>query len=68
MSSPQRIAEELLLRKLLRFLFELKSVSAEEREELLAKYPDGSEEQSDLGENLLLALERLDATLHPLDQ
>ena len=68
MSSPQRIAEELLLRKLLRFLFELKSVSAEERAELLAKYPDGSEEQSDLGENLLLALERLDATLHPLDQ
>lgn len=57
----QRIAEELFLRKLLRFLCELRSVSAEERAELLAKYPDGSEQQRDLGENLLLALDRLDA-------
>lgn len=61
----QSIAEELFLRKLLRFLIELKSIPAEERVKLLERYPDGSDEQQDLGENLLLALERLDNVQKP---
>jgi hypothetical protein len=56
----QSVAEQLFIRKLLRFLLELGKVSVEERAKLLARYPDGTKEQSDLGENLLLALERLD--------
>ncbi|MBI3527857.1 MAG: hypothetical protein HY067_07800 [Betaproteobacteria bacterium] len=56
----QSVAEELFLRKLLRFLLELRKVPVEERAKLLARHPDGTEEQSGLGENLLLALERLD--------
>jgi hypothetical protein len=61
----QSVAEELFVRKLLRFLVELKGVSADERAKLLTKYPDGTEEQCDLGENLLLALERLDTVQKP---
>lgn len=64
-NAGQSIAEELFLRKLLRFLCELKSVSAEERAKLLVKHPDGTQEQHDLGENLLLALERLDNVQKP---
>ena len=64
-NAGQSIAEELFLRKLLRFLVELKSVSAEERAKLLVKHPDGTQEQHDLGENLLLALERLDNVQKP---
>jgi len=63
--ASQSVAEELFLRQLLRFLVELKAVSVKERATLLRKYPDGSEEQRDLGENLLLALERLDAVQKP---
>jgi hypothetical protein len=54
------ISEELFVRKLVRFLSTLQNVPVEEREKLLEKYPDASEEQRVLGENLLLALERLD--------
>lgn len=61
----QSIAEELFLRMLLRFLRELQSIPAEERSMLLERYPDGSEEQRILGENLLLALERLDDVQKP---
>jgi hypothetical protein len=61
----QSITEELFLRKLLRFLSDLKSVSAEERAKLLSKFPDGTQEQHDLGENLLLALDRLDNVQKP---
>lgn len=61
----QSISEALFVRKLLRFLMELQSVPTEEREKLLEKYPDSSEKQKVLGENLLLALERLDDVEKP---
>lgn len=61
----QSVAEELFLRKLLRFLIELRNVPAEERAKLLTRYPDGTQEQRDLGENLMLALERLDNVQKP---
>lgn len=61
----QSVSEELFLRKLARFLADLNSVPIEERERLLEKYPDASEEQRVLGENLLLALERLDDVKKP---
>lgn len=59
------LSEELFLRKLGRFLMGLSSVPMEERNTLLKQYPDGSEEQKELGENLLLALERLDDIKKP---
>lgn len=61
----QSISEELFIRKLVRFLDGLKDVPPEERQRLLEKYPDASEEQRALGEKLLLALERLDDTAKP---
>jgi hypothetical protein len=61
----QSISEELFIRKLVRFFEGLKDVPPEERERLLEKYPDASEEQRSLGEKLLLALERLDDTAKP---
>lgn len=61
----QSIAEELFIRKLVRFLDGLKDVPLEDRQQLLEKYPDDSEEQKALGEKLLLALERLDDTAKP---
>ena len=61
----QSISEELFIRKLVRFLDGLKDVPPAERQRLLAKYPDASEEQRSLGEKLLLALERLDDTAKP---
>lgn len=59
------ISDELLIRKLIRFLTALKDVQPEERLRILEKYPDESEEQRALGENLLLALERLNDTEKP---
>lgn len=56
----QSISEKLFLRKLVRFLGALKDVPIEDRAKLFEKYPDFSDEQRILGENLLLALERLD--------
>lgn len=64
--SGRSISEELFIRKILRFLGGLKSVSLEDRQRLLEKYPDTSEEQKFLGEKLLLALERLDDTTKPV--
>lgn len=61
----QSISESLFLRKLLRFLVELQSVPANERKQLLKEYPDDSEKQKVLGENLLLALDRLDDVQKP---
>lgn len=61
----ESVSEALFLRKLERFLSDLDSVSTEERERLLEKYPDSSEEQGTLGENLLLALDRLDDIKKP---
>lgn len=61
----QSISEKLFVRKLLRFLTELQSVPTEERKKLLEEYPDSSEKQKVLGENLLLALERLDDVEKP---
>jgi hypothetical protein len=61
----QHVAGEIFVRKLLRFLTEFKDVSAAQRAQLLEAYPDGSDKQNDLGENLLLALDRLDAVQKP---
>ncbi len=61
----QSISEALFVRKLLRFLTELQGVPTEERKKLLEEYPDSSEKQRVLGENLLLALERLDDVEKP---
>lgn len=61
----QAVSEELFLRKLTRFLADLNAVPVGEREKLLEQYPDTSEEQRVLGENLLLALERLDDVKKP---
>lgn len=61
----QSISEELFVRKLVRFFAGLKDVPIADREKLLEKYPDGSDEQRVLGENLLLALERLDDISKP---
>lgn len=61
----QSVSEELFLRKLARFLADLNAVPIEEREKLLEQYPDTSAEQQVLGENLLLALERLDDIKKP---
>lgn len=59
------ISEELFIRKLERFLDNLKTVPIEDRARLLEQYPDSSDEQRVLGENLLLALERLDDIKKP---
>ncbi|MDD4964091.1 MAG: hypothetical protein PHI11_09260 [Gallionella sp.] len=61
----QVISEELFIRKLERFLTGLDTIAIEDREKLLEKYPDSSDEQKYLGENLLLALERLDDVKKP---
>ncbi len=61
----QSISEELFIRKLERFLTGLNTIAIEDREKLLEKYPDSSDEQKYLGENLLLALERLDDVKKP---
>lgn len=61
----QSISEALFVRKLLRFLTGIQSVPTEERRKLLEEYPDSSEKQTVLGENLLLALERLDDVEKP---
>lgn len=61
----QSISEELFIRKLARFLADLNAVPVEDRERLLEQYPDSSDEQRVLGENLLLALERLDDIKKP---
>lgn len=63
--AKQSVSEELFLRKLTRFLADLNAVPIEEREKLLEQYPDTSAEQQVLGENLLLALERLDDIKKP---
>ena len=55
-----KISEELFIRKLLRFLHELKDIPIIERQQILQRYPDGSPKQQELGENLLLAIEKLD--------
>jgi hypothetical protein len=59
------ISEELLIRKLARFLTDLNTVPHQDRAKLLEQYPDTSDEQRVLGENLLLALERLDDVKKP---
>lgn len=61
----QSVSEELFIRKLARFLADLNAMPVEDRESLLEQYPDSSDEQRVLGENLLLALERLDDIKKP---
>ena len=63
--ASQSITEALFVRKLLRFLTELQSAPVEERKKLLDEYPDSSDRQKVLGENLLLAIERMDDTEKP---
>ena len=64
--AKKSVSEELFIRKLVRFLSDLNSVSIQDREKLLNKYPDSSEEQKILGENILLAIERLDDINKPI--
>ncbi len=59
------VSEELFFRKLQRFLVELEKIPLNERNRLLAKYPDGSQAQTELGEQLLLVLEKLDQIQKP---
>lgn len=59
------ISEELFIYKLAGFLSALQDIPLEERQRLLEKYPDASEQQKVLGEKILLALERLDDTEKP---
>ncbi len=54
------IKEELFIRKLLKFLIELQSISFSEREQFLKQFLNNSKEQQKLGDNLLLAIECLD--------
>jgi hypothetical protein len=61
----QSISDELFVRKLVRFLADLKTVPPADRENLLKCYPNSSEQQRVLGENLLLAIERLDDVEKP---
>jgi hypothetical protein len=60
------VSEELFFRKLTRFLGELEKVPLEEREKLLLRYPEGSEAQAELGERLLLLLEKMDQVQKPV--
>ena len=59
------IKEELFIRKLLKFLIELQSISFSEREQFLNHYLNNSKEQQKLGDNLLLAIDRLDDVEKP---
>lgn len=63
--AKRSVADAIFIRKLIRFLNELNSVTVKDREKLLEKHPDGSEEQQVLGENLMLSLERLDNIKKP---
>lgn len=59
------VQQELAVRKLLGFFGELENVSVAEREKFFEEYPPGSEKIEALGDNLLLALERLDDIQKP---
>lgn len=59
------VQQELAVRKLLGFFGELKNVSDAEKEKFFEEYPPGSEKIETLGDNLLLALERLDDIQKP---
>jgi hypothetical protein len=59
------VSEELFFRKLARFLAELEQVPLSERNKLLEKYPEGSLAQSQLGERLLLLLDKLNQVEKP---
>lgn len=60
------IKEELFIRKLLKFLIELQNISFVEREQFLNQYSNNSKEQQKLGDNLLLAIDRLDDVEKPI--
>jgi len=62
---PVTIKEELFIRKLMKFLVELQSIPLSERQKILKRYPNGSKEQHNLGENILLAIDRLDDMSKP---
>lgn len=59
------VSEELFFRKLTRFLVELEKVPVEDRAKLLDKYPEDSDAQKELGERLLLLLEKLNQAEKP---
>lgn len=59
------VSEELFFRKLARFLSELEKVPLVERNKLLEKYPEGSIAQSQLGEQLLLLLDKFNQVEKP---
>lgn len=57
--------QEVAVRKLSGFFGELENVSVAEKEKFFEEYPPGSEKLETLGDNLLLALERLDDIKKP---
>ena len=59
------LRSHLFTKKLLRFLGECASISKNDREEFLNRLSDKPEAESELGENLLLALEKLDNVRKP---
>ncbi len=59
------IKEELFIRKLLKFLIELQSISFSEREKFFEQFSNNPTEQQKLGDNLLLAIDRLDDVEKP---
>ena len=52
-----RLKDYLFTKKVLKFLAELSSISLEEKEEFLRKH-EGTDEESELGETLILCLDR----------
>lgn len=64
--AAKAISNEMFVRKILLFLANLNETSIEDRNSLLAEYPNFSAKQRVLGENLLLALERHDHMDKPI--
>jgi hypothetical protein len=60
------VSEGIFVRKLMRFLSTLEEFSESDTEEFINRYPHGSDEERILGENLLLAIERLDDVEKPM--
>lgn len=64
-SIRRSVTDEIFLRKLVRFLSELEESSDSDVEDFIKRHPHGSEDERILGENLLLAIERLNDVEKP---
>lgn len=60
------ISDEVFLRQIERFMVALDRIPLEDRERFIQRFPDASEEQKRLGENLLLTIKRLDDIEKPV--